>query len=278
MLFLFISVLLCCGTTQLHAQLLSPEIITVVNCWQDYAFWGTDLKNNAEFNSRFRWFINQLNADDTNQAKTALNNYFEALGLRTKSFTQGAKMIEMVYNYPNSPLRSEFLGLYILGVLSKSKYLSETDRNNYAKDLVKAKLNRTGSKANNIHYFNSAGKSSDLYSIDAEFTLVYFYNPECDACKEMSEILLSDVLINQLLKQQRMVLLAVYTDSNEQEWKNHLKTKPSWQHGWDKLQTIEKNKLYYLNAIPSIYLLDQNKNVLIKDATFDQLQQYFLAH
>jgi hypothetical protein len=40
-----------------------------------------------------------------------------------------------------------------------------------------------------------------------------------------------------------------------------------WINGYDDALTITSERLYNLNAIPSLYLLDGDKRVLIKDGT-----------
>jgi len=39
----------------------------------------------------------------------------------------------------------------------------------------------------------------------------------------------------------------------------------NWIHGRDENEYLYKNKVYDLYAIPTIYLLDKNKKVILKD-------------
>ena len=39
-----------------------------------------------------------------------------------------------------------------------------------------------------------------------------------------------------------------------------------WINGYDKGQLIDREKLYNVNAIPALYLLDKQKVVLVKDS------------
>mgnify|MGYP002527024690 FL=1 len=47
-----------------------------------------------------------------------------------------------------------------------------------------------------------------------------------------------------------------------------------WINGYDKKQTIEQNNLYDLKAIPTLYLLDKDKTVLLKDVTTKEIEEY----
>ena len=46
------------------------------------------------------------------------------------------------------------------------------------------------------------------------------------------------------------------------------------RNGYDKKLVIKEKNLYDLKAIPTLYLLDKDKKVLLKDATVAQIDQY----
>ena len=50
-----------------------------------------------------------------------------------------------------------------------------------------------------------------------------------------------------------------------------------WINGYDKELTVLDRELYDLKAMPTLYLLDKDKKVLLKDAPVEQVEQY-LAH
>ena len=100
----------------------------------------------------------------------------------------------------------------------------------------------------------------------AEFTLLFFYNPECEACKEMKATLKHSAPIHHALKTGKLALLAIYTDKDQTVWRRHLpENPPAWINGSDIDEYLYKNKLYDLRAIPTLYLLDREKRVLLKD-------------
>lgn len=45
-------------------------------------------------------------------------------------------------------------------------------------------------------------------------------------------------------------------------------------NGYVKNSVIKEKNLYDLKAIPTLYLLDKDKKVLLKDATVAQIDQY----
>lgn len=85
-------------------------------------------------------------------------------------------------------------------------------------------------------------------------------------------------MIDKLINENRLTVLALYLDEDLEAWKQHRSDfSKTWTNGYDKEQAINKKELYDLKAIPTLYLLDRNKKVLLKDATLvdiiTQIQQ-----
>jgi hypothetical protein len=123
-------------------------------------------------------------------------------------------------------------------------------------------------KANNFTYTVPDGSKHELYNIVANQTLVFFYNPECPACKDTKAELMASPIIKHKLKIGELALLSMYIDKDLKVWKDHLTELPkTWIAGRDEDENIYKNGIYDVRAIPSLYLLDKDKTVLLKDAT-----------
>ena len=126
--------------------------------------------------------------------------------------------------------------------------------------------NNPGQRANNFSFVKPSGEKSSLHGIKADYTLVFFYNPECEACKVYKSILTSSKVITQQVKSGRLKVLAMYVDMDIALWKRHLSEIPKgWINGRDSKDFLFKNKVYDLHAIPTIYLLDKTKKVILKD-------------
>ena len=73
-----------------------------------------------------------------------------------------------------------------------------------------------------------------------------------------------------------ITVLTVYPDDDLQEWKSHLPQLPSnWLNAYDTDMVITKEKLYDLRFIPTIYLLDKNKKVILKDTSVGSVENFF---
>ena len=160
-------------------------------------------------------------------------------------------------------LRLLFLASIIL--LSFSTCFSQVKSKAQIKAIL-AKQNNPGHPANNFSYNMPDGNKKKLYEIHAKHTLLFFYNPECDACKQYKDLIVKSKVIDAKIRNGTLKVLAIYIDNDLSIWKKHLPEMPkSWIHGRDENEYLYKNNFYDLHAIPTIYLLDKNKKVILKD-------------
>ncbi|HJU45150.1 MAG TPA: thioredoxin-like domain-containing protein, partial [Chitinophagaceae bacterium] len=184
------------------------------------------------------------------------------------SITFRARMqrYEKLYADPNSPYRNEAAAVTIYDSILASPYYNSAEKMAIRKKLQLARQNRVGQQANDFIYYAPSGAAESLYLLKADYTLLYFYNPECNACKEMKNTLIASPILKQNINTGKLKILAIYPDPDSTLWKKHLPELPQeWIHGRDKQQYLWENKIYDLRAIPTIYLLDKDKKVLLKD-------------
>jgi hypothetical protein len=170
------------------------------------------------------------------------------------------------FGHPNSIYRNQALYSKLLKAKINKKWLGSNDKEKAKERLQLLQQNNIGNPANEFTYITPTGYEKRMYDIKANFLLIYFNNPECNACKEMKQALSSSIIINQKLKIGALKILSIYTDKDEKLWWDYLSKYPeSWIQGRDEDEHLYKNKVYDLIAIPTVYLLDKNKKVLLKD-------------
>lgn len=192
-------------------------------------------------------------------------------------FKQTIAYLETPFGNPNSAFRNENLYSELLQAKIKSPWVDSLTKQVVKNRLYLVMQNRVGEAANDFTYITPSGLKKRMYDIKATFLLIYFNNPECNACKEMKALLKSSVIISQKIQSGQLRILAIYPDPDVELWKRHLPEMPGeWLQGRDDNQYLWKNKLYDLRAIPTLYLLDQDKKVLLKDAMDLQKIEYVL--
>lgn len=177
---------------------------------------------------------------------------------------------------PTSPMCDEEKLIPFLQYAKQSSLLSDTEkiRPNFLLECVTK--NRVGSIANNFIYTLQNGESGSLYTIDEEYTLLYFNDPECEDCMMLIKQLITSSIINTLTKDNQLKILTVYVNDDIEAWEKHASdVLNSWIYSRDAEQKINMEGIYNIKQFPTMYLLDKDKKVLLKDATFESLEHYF---
>ncbi len=189
-----------------------------------------------------------------------------------------AMLAERVLHDPNSPLRSDELYIPVLEALVASPHYDRYEKLAPEYDLRLASQNRVGRAANDILYTLADNNCHSLYDLKSDYTLIYFHNPGCAMCRDISAALQRSPLIAAMLKERRLTLLALYPDEDLEAWQSHSSEIPrEWINAIDRGCTLRRTESYDLRAIPSLYLLDGEKRVVLKDCTDVGLVEHLLA-
>ena len=196
------------------------------------------------------------------ERKTAASNVFETMN----------DLVEKYLFDPNSPLRDEDLyGLYA-EKLSSYEGLSSEMRAKYDMDARLCALNRVGTKATDFRFADRRGAVRTLHGIDAPYILLFFSNPGCEACMNIINVLKGEPSISQMIASGKLEVLNIYIDEDLEAWRSYMPIYPEeWYNGFDPDFAIRNETLYNVRAIPSLYLLDGEKTVLLKDAPEDRM-------
>lgn len=175
----------------------------------------------------------------------------------------------------NSPLRNEDYYAFYAARLAKSELVEPVMQEKYARQVRLSSLNRVGTKAADFRFSDKRGRMHTLYGIRSDFTLLFFSNPGCKACKDIIDVLNTDPVISGLITDGRMSVLNIYIDEDLEAWRSYMPIYPEkWYNGFDPDMAIRGEELYNVRAIPSLYLLDEDKTVIMKDAPEGRLFDY----
>ena len=159
--------------------------------------------------------------------------------------------------------------------LAVSDYVDPDMKPAYDHDAQMCSLNMIGSPAADFTFTDLGGKRHTLYGVKAETTLLFFTNPGCPACKEIIESLTSDGKIAALVASGRLAVVNVYIDEELDKWRENASVYPkNWYNGYDQSYIIRSDVTYNVRAIPSLYVLDSEKKVIMKDAPVENVLPY----
>lgn len=130
-----------------------------------------------------------------------------------------------------------------------------------------------GKKAPNIIVKDTAQeKIISLYDVEAKYTIVYIWSPECGHCKVATPKLLD---IYHKYKDRGVKVFAVGNEFENQAWLEYIRKHDlDWINGSDG-GTFRSNfrTLYDVYATPQTYLLDENKIILSKKMDMPSLER-----
>ena len=200
---------------------------------------------------------------------------FQAADTSSNVFAFFEKMVPKYLYDPNSPVRNEDLYLPYVSRLAASEYSDPDLKPSYSFEAGMCSLNMIGSPAADFTFTDLAGRRHTLYAVKAETTLLFFTNPGCPACKEIIESLTSDESIAALVASGRLAVVNVYIDEELDKWREYASVYPKdWYNGYDQSYLIRSDVIYNVRAIPSLYVLDSEKKVIMKDAPVEMVLPY----
>ena len=168
-----------------------------------------------------------------------------------------------------SPVRDDLLYAQYLDIAAASKFASiaERTRNEYmARNL---RRNLPGTVAADFEYDDRQGHRHRMHDFAAPKTLLYFYDPDCSHCRDMLGSLLG---IPALAEGGSVRVLAIYPYGYDDRWAASAPPfPPSWTDGCSAGGDVSARDIYYIKSMPSLYLLDADKRVLLKNPTIGVL-------
>lgn len=244
--------------------------------WENVDFADTTYLDHREVMEQ-AWvdYIDIMKLVPEETAISAIKQMYKDAGKKKKVFFFFTDLAEKYLYDPNSPMRNEELYIPVLDAMLESSVLDDTEKILPKGRRELAEQNRLGRQAEDFTYTLVSGKSGTLYGVKADYTLLFINNPGCHACEEGIKELKQAPAINKEFEAGNLKILSVYPDEDKEEWERHLSDFPKeWINGYDKKLMIKEKNLYDLKAIPTLYLLDKNKKVLLKDAVVGQIEQY----
>ncbi|MDR3184273.1 MAG: redoxin domain-containing protein [Prevotellaceae bacterium] len=220
----------------------------------------------------------------------ALNTYFTRVlrPERQEALRQLARLVEKLngnkplYRYtvrelydlyksvPYPDLEGLFLEVGTKYIVERPDMWDSSYVDRIAFNIELASKNPVGEKATDLKLTDVAGSAISLYDVQAAYTVLYFYNPQCGACAEVTPKVHKTY---QDYKSKGVQLFAVYVDRDKDVWMKYVMDNKyvDWINVWDADESAAIYSKYDLHAIPMIYLLDDNKVIKAKDLTQGEL-------
>jgi thiol-disulfide isomerase/thioredoxin len=156
--------------------------------------------------------------------------------------------------------------IYLSG---KADWVSKEFKDDLRKQIELIRPNLIGKKAENIVMDSYKGIFVSLYDIEKDFTILYFWEPDCGHCKEATPKLKA---YYDKPKDYSLEVFAVCTTSDKTKWTKYIEeNKLTWINGWDPERSSHFDFYYNVQSTPTVYVLDRNKKIIAKKLAVEEI-------
>ncbi|MDF1559224.1 MAG: thioredoxin-like domain-containing protein [Bacteroidales bacterium] len=151
------------------------------------------------------------------------------------------------------------------------EYLAELE-----KRVNRLRSNLIGQKAPELLMNSFAGHYVSLYDVEADYTIVYFWEPDCGHCKVATPILRDYYKAN---RDKGIEVFAVCTHHDREKWEKYIVDNGlSWINGWDPERLSRFDHFYNVDSTPLIYILDREKKIIAKRLAAEDVSSFIDAY
>lgn len=159
---------------------------------------------------------------------------------------------------------------YLTGVMPVSD--SSTVRNirtrvNIVKPLLVGKVLPVPSVSDTLR------RAINLAALKANYTVMFFYDPECGHCREATPKLKKFADAN---KGQGIEFVAIAVAKSPEEWKKYIREFKvnSWINGYDYSSRTDYRQQYDVLTTPTIYVLDKSRKIIARNLPAEQVEDF----
>ena len=238
--------------------------------WQGFNFADTTDTNRERASQGIADFILLLDKTDSTRMDKAVASFLQ----HATSTPWGKKHYpEMIHEQLGSGqsylCHDKVYACFLRHLIAQSRNEAEISRLSFR--LEQVSRNQTGSQASDFSFELPDGHKDSLYHIRSPWTLLYFSDPTCSNCHR----LLPQALESPVMYADSIQVIMVYPDDDRVTWENTTHAMPDkWMETW----APHVRERYYLPSLPSLYLLDRQKRVVLKNTTLDQIARFLKEH
>lgn len=203
--------------------------------WSMFDFNDTTAVNRATEEQGFVDYIDMLHYCDSSLAAKSAKMFIDSIGKPEARLKHFERLINHYLDNPDSPMRNDVVYAHLLRALPQTP-----QRSFLIKQVTK---NLPGAIAADFAYTDEGGVTRRMYDVKGPLTLLVFFDPNCEHCEKMMP-----QIKEQASKVPAEDMAVVYVNTIDND---------------------DVAKAYYLHALPSLYLLNAEKRVLIKDGSLE---------
>lgn len=188
-----------------------------------------------------------------------------------------------VVHFTNQASSSKIIGMDALYVhmvdnyynAGKAYWADQEQIDKMVADADKTRPLLIGKQAPNMKMNRRDGTPVELYEVDANYTILYFWQFECGSCKKSTPVMKE---FYEKWKDKGVEIFSICTKQGEIEkcWDYIDETEiGDWLHATDRYMRFYKD--YDISQTPTIFVLDENKKIISKRLAAGQLDELLTA-
>ena len=159
--------------------------------------------------------------------------------------------------------------IYLSG---KADWVTKEFKDDLKRQIDLIRPNLIGLKAENLIMDSYKGIFVSLHDIEKDFTILYFWEPDCGHCKETTPKLRT---YYEKAKNENIEIFAVCTTADKAKWSKYIEdNKLTWINGWDPERKSHFDYFYNVQATPMVYVLDKDKKIIAKKISVEDVGSF----
>lgn len=154
----------------------------------------------------------------------------------------------------------------------RADWVDEKFQTNLIKDIENIRPTLIGKKATDLSMETYSGLWKSIYDIKSEFTIIYFWEPNCEHCKTVTPKLKELYAKN---RDKGIEVFAICTQNDKEEWAEYIaENSLEWINGWDPMRTTRYDLYYNVRATPLLYILNKDKEIIAKKLPVENIEDF----
>ncbi len=212
--------------------------------WSNFDMQSPETFESEEFEQAWVDYLYTISSHNPTWAAKQLKATFEMCGESPEAIGALYALGEKYLYNPNSPMRNDELFIPILEYMIGCETIESDMRVAPTELLRRAKMNRIGSVAADF----ALHSDERMHQIEAPYTMLYFFDPDCHECQLTEQTMAQSELMEWATASEELKIAKVDVSTSGQV-----------------------DSLYDIKATPTLYLLDSEKHVVLKDCTIEQI-------
>jgi peroxiredoxin len=233
------------------------------------------------YQEKIKEYLDKLFVPDPDTIMKAINQ----LVTKAKKNQETYKYLvyNCMYTYQNHPIMgmdAVYVRLYDTYFASGEMdfWVNAAMKKNLKEHADKVRMSLIGMTGPNLIMLDDKLQVQSMYDLKKKFTVLYFFNPDCGACKVETPKLVE--FFNKNKTKMSIGVYAVSSDTSMQKMKDYIRDMKIPFTTVNGPRTLVGNyqKLYDAFSTPTMYVLDERKKIIAKKIPIEKLEDFLFNY